>query len=152
MGMYSVGGLKNIDMKKFACWVLCIMALSGCKPSPNDAESQPSEPAKPWTFIFKEKKKYLLHVDDRTKVQAVFTLHNNTGHIQLIDTVRTYCGCTKVSYPHYAIRDGKTDSVCVEINVPKERTFFSNSAVVYFHGQKPVVLEVIGKRKRDNQL
>lgn len=139
-------------MRKFVCFVIGIMALLGCSSNSNDAESQPSEPAKPWTFIFKEKKKYLLHVDDRTKVRAVFTLHNNTGCMQLIDTVKTYCGCTKVSYPHYAIRDGKTDSVCVEISVPKERTFFSNSAVVYFHGQKPVVLEVIGKRKRDNQL
>ncbi len=96
--------------------------------------------------LFKNQKKYCLISENSESLRASFVFQNNTQGILLIDTIKTHCGCTKVKYPRYAIRRNCKDSVIFTISFPHERTFASNTAVVYFHDLKPIVLEVIGKR------
>lgn len=99
--------------------------------------------------LFKEQKKYFLHLDKREKIETSFVFENKTEHVMSIDTVKTYCSCTKVHFPKYAIKPGETDSINVAISMPRDRTFFSSSVIVYFHGKKPIVLEIIGKRNNN---
>lgn len=96
--------------------------------------------------LFKFRKRCCLISEKSKNLEISFPFQNSTKKILSIDTVKTHCGCTKVKYPKYAIRKSYKDSITLSISIPRERIFFSNTALVYFHGLKPIVLEVIGKR------
>jgi hypothetical protein len=66
------------------------------KKIPNE-QSKPEE--KEWKFIFLEKKKYFPH-QKKGILTTVFEYYNNTPNVQMIDNVRTSCGCTKLEYSH----------------------------------------------------
>ncbi len=99
-----------------------------------------------WKFIFQERKKIFLHTKCRDTLRATFAYFNDTGKTQAIDTVRVNCGCTSVSYPHEAIKNGERGEVILAVKMADAPGFFSHSAVVYFHGEQPVVLELKGTK------
>lgn len=106
----------------------------------------PNEQPKPekseWKFIFLEKKKYFPHQKKGT-LTTVFEYYNNTPNVQVIDHVRTSCGCTKVDFSHFPIKPRERGGIRVFIDL-NESGAFSKSVAIYFHGQKPVILKIIG--------
>lgn len=99
-----------------------------------------------WKFIFLERKKIFLHTNCRDTLRASFAYFNDTGKTQAIDTVKVNCGCTSVSYSHKGIKNGERGEVVMAVKMSDEPGFFSNSAVVYFHGEQPVMLEMKGTK------
>lgn len=99
-----------------------------------------------WKFIFKEKKKILLHQYKDT-ITTFFDYYNYTDKVQLIDTIKTSCGCTKVRYPHKPIRVGEKGKIFISIDVTNDSGYFDKTIAVYFHEQKPIMLRVLGKKE-----
>ncbi|MBW4871354.1 DUF1573 domain-containing protein [Prevotella buccae] len=99
-----------------------------------------------WKFIFKEKKKILLHQYKDT-ITTFFDYYNYTDKVQLIDTIKTSCGCTKVRYPHKPIWVGEKGKIFISIDVTNDSGYFGKTIAVYFHEQKPIMLRVLGKKE-----
>lgn len=131
--------------------ILCVLLLfvSGCsRPRIQEVPLQYTTSSQNnGNILFKEKKKYFMNLEYTDTLETSFVFKNNMGKIIAIDSVKTFCGCTKAEYPKYAIRMGDTDSIRISISTPPDRNFFSNSALVYFHKQKPIALKIIAKRK-----
>lgn len=89
------------------------------------------------------KKKYFPH-QKKAMLTTVFEYHNNTPNTQMIDDVRTSCGCIKVEYSPRPIKPGARGGVGVCVDL-KESDVFNKTIAVYFHGQKPVILKIIGR-------
>ena len=96
--------------------------------------------------IFLNKKK-LIKYGNQDSTCTTFNFVNNTGQRLHIDTVKVKCHCTEVEYPHDVIENGNSGNIVVRIDIPDESAFFSQSVIVYFHGQKPIVLKVIGIKR-----
>lgn len=126
-----------------------IFILYGCGQPQRTTDSSRKNTTKKSTAekIFKERRKYFVNLDNREVIETFFVFHNSTKKMLSIDTVKAFCNCTKAAYTKNAVKPGETDSICITVNVSKEKVNFSNSAVVYFHGYEPILLEVIGKRK-----
>ena len=99
-----------------------------------------------WKFIFKEKKKIILHQNKDT-ITTFFDYYNYTNKVQLIDTIKTSCGCTKVRYPHKPIRVGENGKIFISIDITNVSGYFHKTIAVYFHEQKPIILKVLGKKE-----
>lgn len=100
-----------------------------------------------WKFIFKEKKKKILLHQYKDTITTFFDYYNYTDKVQLIDTIKTSCGCTKVRYPHKPIRVGEKGKIFISIDVTNDSGYFGKTIAVYFHEQKPIMLRVLGKKE-----
>ncbi|MDO4818754.1 MAG: DUF1573 domain-containing protein [Prevotella sp.] len=120
-----------------------LIAFAGCK-----QERKPITDRN-WKFIFLEKKQIFLNMGDLDTLHASFAYYNNTGKTQIIEDVKTTCGCTSVDYPHKVIKAGERGKVKMSVKVGKNSGYVSQSAAIYFRGQKPVLLRVIGKPKKE---
>ena len=133
------------DYKVVLAFLLCAFSLLvSCK---DDVSKSPSKASseKNWKFIFKERKQYFMHMEKCDTLRTSFQYMNSTDSVQYIDTVKTSCGCTAVNYLHKPIKPGESGVLQVAIAMYGTEGFFSKSIGVYFHGQKPVVLKVMGK-------
>lgn len=97
-------------------------------------------------FIFKEHKKFIRY-NSNDSINVKFEFVNNTSQEQYIDTVKVKCHCTKIGYPHKIINIGEKGHIILKIGIQDKPYYFSQSAIVYFHGKKPIVLKVIGIRE-----
>ena len=118
-----------------------LVAFAGCK-----QERKPIVDRN-WKFIFLEKKQIFLNMGDMDTLHASFAYYNNTDKIQIIDAVKTTCGCTSLVYPHREIKNGERGKVEMYVKVNERAGYVSQSAAVYFRDQKPVLLRVIGRKK-----
>lgn len=100
---------------------------------------------KSWKFIFLQNKRYLPTVTNDT-ITVFFEYLNSTCKPQLINKVLTNCGCTQVDFPQKPIRIGEEGKVKVVIDVGPNKGHFAKSVVVYFQGQKSVILRISGNR------
>lgn len=145
--------MENEDFKKIpklAMVCLFILLLFGCFPNKEYRPTKMETQNMSVDSLFDSRIKYCINLDKRTKVKMSFPFQNKTKRNISIDTVKTFCGCTKVMYPKYAIRPNGKDSIYLIIRIPKDRLNFSNSAIVYFKGYKPTVIEIIGNRQNFN--
>ena len=112
-------------------------------------EESKTESSEEWKFIFLERKKLFRNLGVCDTLSTSFKYHNDTGENQKIDSVKTSCGCTEVSYPQKIIRPDEKGEVTVSISLTDELGTFSHTLCVFFHNQKPVVLKIIGNIKQD---
>lgn len=115
--------------------------------SPPKKSSVTKKTEKERKFIFKERKKYYMKLEDETQINVAFEYYNHTKEMLFIDTIKTHCGCTTVSYPRNVIRPHDNGEIKVNIRPPESDGFFSQTLVVYFKGNIPVILQVYGKRE-----
>ena len=95
-------------------------------------------------FIFKQKKILIPH-SPQDSVTVGFDYHNQTGEVVIIDTIIKSCGCINALYPHKPIMPNERGKVLLSIDHGLKSGYYSKTAVVHFHGRKPVVLKVCGK-------
>lgn len=133
---------------RYLLLVVFALAVFGCKGRKNAvvAQFEAQRRRADWKFIFQERKKIFLHEKCNDTLRASFAYINNTGRTQVIDTVKVNCGCTSVSYSHEGIKNGERGEVTLAVRLSDKLGFFSHSAVVYFHGEQPVVLEMKGTK------
>ena len=124
------------------CFTLLI--IIGCRNSPKQKANAPAT-QKEWKFIMTERKQHFLHLAPCDSINASFHYVNNTGKVQNIDTVKVSCACTNVRYKHAPIKPNEQGDITLTIDLKGDSGYFSKVAGVYFHGQKPVVLKVMGK-------
>lgn len=130
---------------KFASFfyaVLTSIIIGSCF-SPQRPENVTSYKKEDTNFIFKEKKQYFIHLKEGDTLKTCFEYCNYTEKMQCIDTIKTTCGCTSVTYSHEAIEIRECGEVKVSLILSKSG-FFTKSIVVYFHRQKPIVLTIAG--------
>ena len=118
------------------CVLITILLSWNLQSLPNIAE---------WKFIFDEKKKTFLDIEACDTLHVPFGYHNNTNKQQIIDSVKTSCGCTNVIYDKEPIAPGESGELMVHIDLTDESGAFSQSVIVYFNKQTPVVLKINGR-------
>lgn len=125
--------------------ILCLslLIIVGCKniKQRNEAQSIPQD----WKFIMTERKHHFLNLEPCDSINATFHYENFTDKTQVIDTVKVSCACTNVKYNHKPIKPGEHGDIVLTIDTKGDSGYFSKVAGVFFHGQKPVVLKVMGK-------
>lgn len=131
-------------MKNVIVFAIAASVLLSCTRKTQPVETKKTE--KEWKFIFTEKKKYFMKFNGGDTLHASFEYYNNTGEKQLIDTIKRTCTCTDIEYEHRPIGIGEKGKIDVTIDLEGTEGYFSKSIAVYFHGQNPVVLQVMGKK------
>ena len=134
--------MKSFRLHVSFCILLMLFAFAGCK-----QERKPIADRN-WKFIFLERKQVFLNMGDIDTLHATFAYYNNTGKTQIIEDVKTTCGCTSVDYPHKVIKAGERGKVEMYVKVNENVGYVSQSAAVYFRNQKPVILRVIGNKNK----
>lgn len=77
-----------------------------------------------WKFIFTERKKYIMNHEECDTLHVLFAYYNNTKQKQIIEKVKTSCGCTKVQYKHEPINSKESGNLDVAIDMRGDRGFF----------------------------
>ncbi len=132
---------KYTNIAKAYGFVLVFSLIISC--GKHQHQNGKKDAASEWKFIFKDRKKRFLNIRSGV-INASFNYYNNTGDPQLIDSVKTSCGCTNVQYSKKPINPNDSGTLRVTIDLTNEYGSFNNTVGVYFHNQKPVVLKVIG--------
>lgn len=141
-------GKKMLEtMRRLSFIIIIFTVLYGCSGKESHRHSSQKRKSDNWKFIFTEKKKITKYTYQDT-VAVTFCFINNTGKRQYIDTVKAKCHCTDIEYPHSIIESGERGCVTLKIDLSEQYDYFSQSAVVYFHKQRPVVLKAIGFRQK----
>ena len=79
------------------------------------------------------------------EVEFVFDLYNKTAVPQLIDTVRTTCGCTAAAWEQAPILPNSISKIPISFDA-KNSGFFEKKIKVYLHAfRKPIILTITGE-------
>ena len=92
-------------------------------------------------------------VEGEIKLTHGFVYRNVSDSVPLvIDSVKTGCGCTTVSYPHQPIRPGESDTIFVTYDTALGYNgFFMKSCKVFSNSPNPIDLTVSGKANLETE-
>lgn len=125
---------------------IIVIIANSCREPQNRTANSTNTPKQnnEWKFIFKQKKIFIPH-SPKDSVTVGFNYYNQTGEVLLIDTIIKSCGCINALYAHKPIIPNEKGKILLSIDHGLKSGYYSKTAVVHFHGKKPVVLKVCGK-------